>query len=303
MINVKCIVLGAKIRASRLLIHETLAGKSFSFSFGILRRFRGFFISMRIVALLTDFGTGDYFVGAMKGAILSVCEDTKIVDITHEIAAQNIASASFTLRACYKNFPKKTIFVAVVDPGVGSRRRAILVETEDYLFVAPDNGLLSFAFDEAQSFRVYELTDEKYFAKNVSRTFHGRDVFAPVAAHLANGVAPNQFGRAITNFVRFEESRPQKVSGKITEGEIIHIDRFGNLITNLRRENLPEKFYLQIGARKIEKLQTFFAEAEAGEIFMILGSAEFLEIVAFQDSAEDLLKAKITDKVSVIEIN
>ena len=258
---------------------------------------------MKLIALLTDFGTHDYFVGAMKGAILSVCRDATIVDITHEIAPQQIASASFTLRACYRNFPKKTVFAVVVDPGVGSARRAILVETENYFFVAPDNGLLSFVFEEAESFHVYELTNKNYFAENVSRTFHGRDIFAPVAAHLATGVKPNEFGREITDFIRFTESRPQKISDKIVEAEIIYIDRFGNLVTNLKRENMPEHFYLQIGEKRIEKLQTFFAESEAGEIFMIFGSAGFLEIVAFQDSAENLLKAKTADKISVAKIN
>ncbi|HXG86124.1 MAG TPA: SAM-dependent chlorinase/fluorinase [Pyrinomonadaceae bacterium] len=259
--------------------------------------------SINRIALLTDFGTRDYFVGAIKGAILSICETVKIIDITHEIEPQNIQLASFTLRACYENFPKKTIFVAVVDPGVGSNRRAILVETTDYFFVAPDNGLLSFVFDETENFRVFELTNQKYFAERVSRTFHGRDVFAPVAAHLANGVQPNEFGAQITDFVRSKENIPHKTDDKKIEGEVIHIDHFGNLITNFRKEDLPAKFYLETNGERIEKLRTFFAEAEKSEIFMIFGSAGFLEIVAFQDSAENLLKAKIGDAVTVVETN
>ncbi len=258
-----------------------------------------------IIALLTDFGTTDYFVGAMKGAILSICETAKIVDITHEINPQSVRAASFTLRACYEDFPPKTIFIAVVDPGVGSNRRAILVETGDYFFVAPDNGLLSFVFDKnensvaGESYRAFELTNEKFFARNVSRTFHGRDIFAPVAAHLANGVAPKEFGGEIDDFVRIEDSEPREISEKIIEAEIIHTDRFGNLITNLRKENLPAKFSIEIAGRKIAKLQTFFAEAERGEIFMIFGSAGFLEIVAFQASAQNLLKVKTGAKVFV----
>jgi S-adenosylmethionine hydrolase len=258
-----------------------------------------------IIALLTDFGTTDYFVGAMKGAILSICETAKIVDITHEINPQAVRAASFTLRACYEDFPPKTIFIAVVDPGVGSNRRAILVETGDYFFVAPDNGLLSFVFDKnensvaGESYRAFELTNEKFFARNVSRTFHGRDIFAPVAAHLANGVAPEEFGGEIDDFVHIEDSEPREISEKIIEAEIIHTDRFGNLITNLRKENLPAKFSIEIAGRKIAKLQTFFAEAERGEIFMIFGSAGFLEIVAFQASAQNLLKVKTGAKVFV----
>jgi S-adenosylmethionine hydrolase len=257
--------------------------------------FRGFFSQM-IIALLSDFGTKDYFVGAMKGAILSVNETAKIVDITHEITPQDVISASFTLRACYRNFPKKTIFAAVVDPGVGSNRRAILVQTDDYYFVAPDNGLLSFVFDTKESFRVFELTDEIFFAEKVSRTFHGRDIFAPVAAHLSNGVPPNEFGNEVEDFIRFKTERPRRVSDRKIEAEIIHIDRFGNLITNLEQTDLPENFTLEIGAKKISKLQNFFAEAETGEVFMILGSAGFLEIVAYQASAANLLNAKIGQK-------
>jgi S-adenosylmethionine hydrolase len=250
-----------------------------------------------IIALLTDFGTKDYFVGAMKGVIFTINPETKIVDITHEISPQDIKSAAFTLRACYRNFPRKTIFVTIVDPGVGSNRRAILAETEDYFFIAPDNGLLSFAFEEAESLRVFELTERQFFSENVSQTFHGRDIFAPVAAHLSGGVETSRFGREIRDFVRFETAKPQKNSENIIEAEVIHIDRFGNLITNLKSEDLPEKFSLEIGGVKIEKLRSYYAEAEKGEIFMILGSAGFLEIASFQNSAEDLLNAEIGQKI------
>lgn len=252
---------------------------------------------MVIIALLTDFGTRDYFVGAMKGAILFINENVHIVDITHEIAPHDVRSAAFNLRACYKDFLVGTIFVAVVDPGVGSPRRAILVETGDYFFIAPDNGLLSFVFDEEKEFRVYELTNRKYFADKISSTFHGRDIFAPVAAHLSKGVKAEEFGRQIADFVRLEETRPRKISETEIEGEIIEIDRFGNLVSNLRREDLPARFVLEIGAKRIEKLQNYFAEGETSEIFMIAGSAGFLEIAAFRDSAKNLLKAEIGQKI------
>ncbi len=250
-----------------------------------------------VIALLTDFGTKDYFVGAMKGAILSVNENAKIIDITHEISPQDIRSASFTLRACYKNFPSKTIFVAVVDPGVGSNRRAILVETDDYYFIAPDNGLLSFVFDEKTNFRVFDLKNEKFFAEKVGQTFHGRDIFAPVAAHLSKGVQPNKFGKEVEDFVHHKTAHPRKVSAAKVEAEIIHIDRFGNLITSLEVKDLHEKFTLEIGMKRIDKIQNYFAEAEKSEVFMILGSAGFLEIVAFRDSAANLLNAKIGQKI------
>lgn len=250
-----------------------------------------------VIALLTDFGTQDYFVGAMKGAILSINPQAKIVDITHEIPPQDIRAASFTLCACYEDFPEKTIFVAVVDPGVGSNRKAILVETERYFFVAPDNGLLSFVFKKNKSAlaqartSVFELTNEKFFAEKISRTFHGRDIFAPVAARLSAGVEPNEFGRKIEDFIRFEFSEPKKISGEKIEAEIIHIDRFGNLITNLRKKDLPEKFSIEINGKLIDRLQNFYVEAEKDELFMIFGSAGFLEIAASQNSASELLNA------------
>jgi len=250
-----------------------------------------------VIALLTDFGTEDYFVGAMKGVIFSIDETANIVDITHEISPQEIRAAGFTLRACYRNFPVKTIFVAVVDPGVGSDRRAILVETANYYFIVPDNGLLSFIFDGEKNFKVYELTNEFFFAETVSRTFHGRDIFAPVAAHLSKGVAPREFGAQIKNYIHAKINKPRKVSEQEIEAEIIHIDRFGNLVTNLKEKDLPEKFTIKINKTTIEKLQIFFAEAETGELFMIWGSAGFLEIVAFRDSAAKQLDARVGQQI------
>jgi len=252
-----------------------------------------------VIALLTDFGTLDYFVGAMKGAILTINEDAKIVDLTHEIPPQDIRAANFTLRACYKNFSEKTIFVAVVDPGVGSARKAILVETENYCFIAPDNGLLSFVFDEEKHFSVFELTNEEFFASNVSRTFHGRDIFAPVAAHLSNGVQPKEFGAKIEDYICLKTAAPRVISEWKIEAEIIYTDRFGNLVTNLKQSDLPENFTLEIGGKTINRLQTFFSEAERGELFMIFGSAGFLEIAAFRDSAEKLLNAENGQKITV----
>jgi len=253
-----------------------------------------------VIALTTDFGTKDYFVGAMKGAILSINDRANIIDITHEITPQHVFSAGFTLRSCYKDFPFKTIFVAVVDPGVGSNRRAILVETESYYFIAPDNGLLSFVFDEAENFRALELTNEKFFAAEVSRTFHGRDIFARVAAHLSKGVKPEEFGAEIKDFIHLKTAAPRKISEREIEASIIHIDHFGNLITNFKQTDLPENFALEINGKTINKVQSFFAEAERGELFMILGSAGFLEIAAFKNSAAKLLNARINQKVLLV---
>lgn len=254
---------------------------------------------MVIIALLTDFGAKDYFVGAMKGAILLINENVNIVDVTHEIEPHDIKSAGFNLRACYRNFAVGTIFVAVVDPGVGSERRALLVETPDYFFVAPDNGLLSFVFDEYENPRVYEITNEQFFAEIVSGSFHGRDIFAPVAAHLSKGVSASEFGGEITDFVRFEETRPRVISASEIEAEIIAIDRFGNLITNLKSDDLPEKFALEVGGKRIGNLRRFFAESDAREAFMIFGSAGFLEVSVYKDSAKKLLRAEIGQPITV----
>ncbi len=254
------------------------------------------------IALLTDFGTQDYFVGAMKGAILSIDPKAKIIDITHQIPPHDIRAAAFTLCACYKDFPGKTIFVAVVDPGVGSDRKAILVETEKFYFVAPDNGLLSLVLDEEQDFRVFELTNENYFAKEISSTFHGRDIFAPVAAHISNGVSPSEFGSEIDVFIRFETSKPRQISAEKFEAEIIHTDRFGNLITNIPAKDLPEKFRLEVNEKRIENHLKCYAEAESDDIFSICGSADFLEIAAKENSASKLLNARNGSIVLVTKI-
>lgn len=252
-----------------------------------------------VIALLTDFGTKDYFVGAMKGVILQINKNAKIVDLTHEIEPQNINSAGFVLQACYKNFSEKTIFVTVVDPGVGSDRRAILVDTGDYFFIAPDNGLLSFVFNDSGNFHAYEITNEKFFNHPVSKTFHGRDIFAPCAAHLSNGVLPAQFGNEIKDFTSLNDRRIIKSSNDLIEAQIIYIDHFGNLITNLTERDLPNKFFLEINGQKLNTLRNFFSEARKDEILMIVGSAGFLEIAAFQNSAKKILDAEIGGKIKV----
>ena len=255
------------------------------------------------IALLTDFGTKDYFVGAMKGAILSINSDVQIVDISHDNKRHDIAAAGFTLFACYDDFPKKTIFVTVVDPGVGSDRQAILVKTDDYYFIAPDNGLLSFIFNEFDNFRVFNITKKEYAAENISRTFHGRDVFAPAAAHLSKGAKPEEFGAEITDFVSYNYLKPTELSNGNIEALVIHTDGFGNLITNLKPEDLPEKFILQIGDKYIDKFQKHFSEADESEVFMIFGSAGYLEVVSFKDSAKDFLGVETGDKIIVKKQN
>jgi len=249
------------------------------------------------IALLTDFGTRDYFVAAMKGVILSINSEAVIVDITHDVRPQDVREAAFTLRACYRDFPPGTIFVAVVDPGVGSARRAIVAEAGGYYFLAPDNGLLSCVTSDA-TVRVFEITNREFLSKTVSTTFHGRDIFAPAAAHLSRGASPAEFGPETTDYVCVFERKPA-VSDRGIEGEVIHIDRFGNVITNLTPDDLPAGFILNINGRTIDAHREFYLEAEEGEIFSIWGSAGYLEISVRNSSAKDVLGAQTGQRVSV----
>ena len=243
-----------------------------------------------VITLLTDFGTTDYFVGAMKGAILSVNPAVTIVDITHEIPPQDIEAGAFTLTAAYETFPAGTIHVAVVDPGVGSTRRPIIVSAGKQLFVGPDNGLFTYICERESSYRVYHITADKYFRPSPSTTFHGRDIFAPVAAALSTGIAPAKFGPLIEDEVRLGIDN--------AEPRIIHIDHFGNCITNITRENLPtENVRLVINGKTIREFRTFYGESSSKSLFAIWGSAGFLEISVNGGSAAKVLNAKRGDKV------
>ena len=255
---------------------------------------------MSIVTLLTDFGTADYFVGAMKGAILSVNRTAHIVDITHEIPAHDIEAGAFTLLAAYGSFPPETIHVAVVDPGVGSARRPILIAAHGHFFVGPDNGLFSYVCDGASGARVYHLTNDKFFRTPVSQTFHGRDIFAPVAGALSRNVPPAEFGDLIEDELqRLAPLVPVSDGEGAWSARIIHIDRFGNLVTNISRRELTGAEFsgsarLEIGGREISSFRNFYAEAQGGaadELFAIWGSAGLLEIAANGASAAELLDA------------
>ena len=241
----------------------------------------------RVITLLTDFGTADYFVGAVKGAILTVNPRAVIVDITHEIAPQNIEAGAFTLLAAYKTFPAGTIHVGVVDPGVGSERRPIIVSANEQFFVGPDNGLFTYIYDREPSHRIVHVTSDHYFRPSVSTTFHGRDIFAPVAAALSNGVALEEFGAEIDDAVR--------LSSLETPLRIIHIDRFGNCVTNIRRDSRKR---LVINGQTISEFRRFYGEGDGESLFAIWGSAGFLEISVNGGSAAKILGAKRGDEVS-----
>ena len=250
-----------------------------------------------IITLLTDFGTEDYFVGAMKGVILSANPAAQIVDVTHNIPPRDIHAGAFNLLAVYKDFPRGTIHVAVVDPGVGSNRRPILIECGDQFFVGPDNGLFSWICEREGNWRAHYLTSEKLFRHPTSRTFHGRDVFAPVAAALSNGAKPEEVGPVIDKIVELESLTPITTNDGKIEGKIIHIDRFGNCITNLTASHVRSNDSaprLLVNDADINLFREFFSENSSSDndLFMIPGSAGFIEIAAQNSSAANILHAQ-----------
>jgi S-adenosylmethionine hydrolase len=258
----------------------------------------------RIITLLTDFGTEDYFVAAMKGVILTRSPNSVLVDITHAIPPQDVRAAAFTLSAAYSNFPAGSIHLAVVDPGVGSNRRPVLIEAGAHLFVGPDNGLFSFVLDQVPEARIRHLTNAAYFLPNPSSTFHGRDVFAPVAAALAEGVPPEKLGPTIQDPIRFQSSQCESTADGALTGRIMHIDHFGNCVTNLPCDRLlplspARPFSLQVKEFHIQKLAQSYREgaADRGTPFLICGSAGFVEISVQSNSAARQLKIRVGEPV------
>ena len=246
----------------------------------------------RIITLTTDFGSSDHFAGTMKGVILSIHPAAEIVDITHEIRPFEIQDGAFTLAQAYRFFPKKSIHVVVVDPGVGSTRRPLLAEMAGQYFIAPDNGVLSMVFSHELA-KVRHITNDRYFLKPLSRTFHGRDVFAPVAAHLAAGVAPAGFGPRIQDHLRLTFDQPNRVNKTTWTGCVLKIDRFGNILTNLHIDQFPQlkthAFELRLGLQKIKRLALTFTDCEPGELCALVGSSGYLEVATNQGSAAQLL--------------
>ena len=251
----------------------------------------------QLITLLTDFGTADYFVAAMKGAAYSVHPDIELVDISHEIPNHDIFGAAYTLRCCYNAFPRFTTHVVVVDPGVGSSRRSIFVMTDNYNFIGPDNGVFSYIYQLEEVNRVIHINSDLYFRKPVSDTFHGRDVFGPVAAWHARGIDPRKFGDEITDYVRLDAPTPKPVAPTMLKGAVIHVDRFGNLVTNFTVEHLtPERIRggarLRVNGREIHQILTHYAEAPAKEPFAYFGSQGYLEIGIPKASAARTLEVR-----------
>ncbi len=246
-------------------------------------------MSRPVIALLTDFGTADHYAGTMKGVMLGLCPDATLVDITHDIPPRDVLTGALELAAAYRYFPAGTIFVVVVDPGVGSARRGIAMEAGDFKFVAPDNGVLTPIVDEHQPKRVVELSERRYARPTVSRTFEGRDRFAPAAAWLAKGVELTALGRPAGAIHRLDMPRVD-VDGDQIAGRVVRVDRFGNLITNIDRR-VFEKLAsgggvaIRVGPHEISTLVSTYADASSGEICALFGSTDHLEVAANGDSA------------------
>ncbi len=256
-----------------------------------------------IITLLTDFGTTDAFVGVMKGVILGINLDARLVDLTHEVPAHDVEAAAFVLATAYRFFPPGTVHVVVVDPGVGSERRAIAVAAGGQLFVAPDNGVLSYVFGREPGFLAWTIERRDLCLPEVSMTFHGRDVFAPVAAHLSLGVGPDELGPNVTTVVRAKVMEPT-LEERRARGQIIYFDRFGNAITNLPRdmmEAVPSAggVTVCVGRHKIRGLVKCYEQGEAGRPLALWGSSGFLEIAVRRASARELLGLAKGQEVAV----
>lgn len=263
-------------------------------------------IMMKLIALLTDFGGKDPYVGVMKGVIYRINPGARVVDLGHEVPPQDIREAAFILNYSYKYFPQGTIYVVVVDPGVGSRRKIVCLKTSDYLFLAPDNGVLTFIAQKEKIEKIVEVTNRRYFLEEVSRTFQGRDIFAPLAAHLSRGLELTGLGSPISRIEELEIPRARFSDEKL-EGEVIYIDRFGNLITNIAQVDLKKleqrfsdrKVKISVGGKEIPKVNKSYAESKPGQLLAILGSSNHLEISLNQGNAQKALGLDRGEKILI----
>lgn len=255
----------------------------------------------RIITLTTDFGLSDWYAGVMKGVILSINPHAEVVDITHLVPAGGIRKGALALKSACGFFPKGTVHVGVVDPGVGGKRRPILIKTKDYFFIGPDNGLLLPAALSNNIKKAVELENKKYFLDAISPTFHGRDIFAPVAAHLSMGKGISWFGRAIDPFGLKTTAMPRVKAGKDSvEGTIVYVDSFGNLITDIERDDVKWAWPLtdiEIGRRIIKGIKAAYCDAEEGGLVALFGSSGNLEIAVNRGDAGKRLNIGAGERV------
>lgn len=259
-----------------------------------------------IITLTTDFGTNDHFVGAVKGVILEIVPEAAIVDISHAVQAFDVLDGAIAISQTYSLFATGTIHMVVVDPGVGTTRRPIIASSDGYHFVAPDNGVLSMVYAREERIHVRHVTSQHYFRQPISNTFHARDVFAPVAAYLAKLVDSHKFGDEIEDYVRFAAPKPKPAGDNRLRAIVLKVDRFGNLITNVLPEDVPNifaakptPFKIVIGNKEVTEIRKAYAEGGPGEVFGIIGSMGYLEIVANRAPAAQITGAGKGSEVSI----
>ncbi len=247
----------------------------------------------KIVTLTTDFGLRDFYVGALKGVMLSINPELQIIDVAHTITGHDVLEAAFIVKGFYRSFPKGTVHLAIVDPGVGGARRPILVESKDYYFIGPDNGIFSYVYQLESSHRVIHLTSSQHFAQDVSDTFHGRDIFGPVAAHLLDGLDSRWLGQEITDYVRLPLPEVKAAGNKLF-GQVVYVDRFGNLVTNIELSQLAalakdKRVRVSAGKTVIDGLARSYDGVPPGAPLALIGSLQTLEISVNRGSAATAL--------------
>lgn len=261
----------------------------------------------QVVTLITDFGQNDHFVGVMKGVIVGINPEVEIVDVCHQVNSYDIFDAAYVLLQSYRFFPSDTIHLVVVDPGVGTARRPLLARTMDQKFVAPDNGVLSLVYEREENIEVRHVTSDHYFLNPVSNTFHARDIFAPVVGWLSKGLEVDKFGEPITDYAKFTSPKAKKVNDQLVKGVVLRIDKFGNMITNITPEDVPQLFQenpppfkILINQQEITKLNLSYSMGKPSEIFAIVGSSGFLEVCTNRGSAAKALNANRGAEVGVM---
>lgn len=268
-----------------------------------------------VITLTTDFGLSDAYVGSVKGVILSINPEANIVDICHTIQPQNVLQAAFVFSTTYSYFPKDTIHLIIVDPGVGSERKALLLKTNSAVFIAPDNGVLSYVVNDLSpapprsstselqditlkpGIEAFAITNPRFWRHPVSPTFHGRDIFAPVAAHLSSGIHPSEFGERLSSVKAFPIPRPTPDAWGNLIGSVLHIDHFGNVVTNIKRNDINRQAIIKIGKEQISGLSDFYAQKE--DLMALIGSHGYLEIALKDGNASSFLGVTVGDRVTV----
>ncbi len=268
-----------------------------------------------MITITTDFGTQDAYVPAMKGTMLNICPEARLVDVTHEISPQDVMEAAFVLQSALPYFPEETIHLVVVDPGVGTERRAIALQAQGHWFVGPDNGLFPLVLDEDSPDRAVELDNpDAWRTPSPSTTFHGRDIFAPAAAHLAAGRSLTSIGRPIESLETLHWARPT-TTDQTVQGWVVHVDHFGNCITNIRRSTLTEAAEIDTdtptaeelpslsgyaGSSVLEDVHTTYGDVAQGEPLLLFGSTGFLEIGVNGGNASELLDIRKGDSIKIV---